>query len=671
MGSARSMALLIGLTCGLRAGLAEDTRVVDFARDVQPLLKTHCIDCHGPNEQKNGFRLDRRADAMRGGTGTMIGPGSAASSHLFLRLVGNQYGRQMPLDGPLSQKEIDTIKAWVDQGAKWPDELAGEANLPPPDPKAARLMTAIRQGDRATLQSMLRDDHPVINLKGPDGSTPLMYAVLYGDAAMVGLLLDKGANPNVSNEAGATALMWALDDLEKTRLLLARGADANAVSANSRTPLLIATGTFGSTAVVKLLLENGANPNVTSPSYRGPLTPLREAARVGDDLVLRMLLDGGADPKNSGPFPLIEAMKSNSAKCVDLFIHTIPREALNTTLCFLGPPFGDPQAIENSQWIHQLLDQGADVNAKDPAGRTFLMLAAQSESTSAKSIQMLMDRGAHLDAKSPQGETALDFAWRHGNTPVVDLLVKAGAMAGNPSVDHHIQPAPVSSARAAVARSIPLLQSADVLFRQKSGCVSCHHNSLTAMTVAAARSKGLPVDDSVARKQLNSVAVFIDGWRERALQGLGIPGDASTVNYVLAGMAVENYPADPATDALAHFLKTQQSPEGRWRLVANRPPLGSSEFEVTAVAMRALQAYGPQSRRAEYEKSVRLAASWLQDAEPKSTPDRAFQLLGLRWAGVSRVITDKIAGELLSKQRPELGKRGRDSLMSHLFRFSR
>jgi mono/diheme cytochrome c family protein len=58
MGSARSMALLIGLACVARAGLAEDTRVVDFARDVQPLLKTHCIDCHGPNEQKNGFRLE-------------------------------------------------------------------------------------------------------------------------------------------------------------------------------------------------------------------------------------------------------------------------------------------------------------------------------------------------------------------------------------------------------------------------------------------------------------------------------------------------------------------------------------------------------------------------------------------------------------------------------------
>jgi len=247
--------------------------------------------------------------------------------------------------------------------------------------------------------------------------------------------------------------MWALDDLEKTRLLLARGANANAVSANSRTPLLIATGHSSSTSVVKLLLEHGANPNVTSPSYRGPLTPLREAARAGDDLMLRMLLDGGADPKNSGPFPLIEAINANRAKCVDLFIDRIPREALNTALCFIGPPFGDLQAIENSRWINRLLDRGADINSKDPAGRSFLMRAAQSDRISAETMQMLVERGAYLNAKSPRGETALDFARRHGNTPVVDLLVKAGATVGNPSVEQAPQPAPVASARAAVVMS--------------------------------------------------------------------------------------------------------------------------------------------------------------------------------------------------------------------------
>src|SRR6476660_6001049 len=45
---------------------------VDFRRDVQPLLKQYCIECHGPTQQMHGFRLDRRRDAMRGGTNVMI-----------------------------------------------------------------------------------------------------------------------------------------------------------------------------------------------------------------------------------------------------------------------------------------------------------------------------------------------------------------------------------------------------------------------------------------------------------------------------------------------------------------------------------------------------------------------------------------------------------------------
>ena len=47
-----------------------------------------------------------------------------------------------------------------------------------------------------------------------------------------------------------------------------------------------------------------------------------------------------------------------------------------------------------------------------------------------------------------------------------------------------------NSVDVAVQRSIPLLQKTDVSFLKKSGCVSCHHNSLTAMTVSSARKKG-------------------------------------------------------------------------------------------------------------------------------------------------------------------------------------
>ena len=60
---------------------------VDFGRDVQPILRQQCYSCHGPDQQMNGFRLDRRRDAMRGGTTNpgIIRPGNSGASLLMSR----------------------------------------------------------------------------------------------------------------------------------------------------------------------------------------------------------------------------------------------------------------------------------------------------------------------------------------------------------------------------------------------------------------------------------------------------------------------------------------------------------------------------------------------------------------------------------------------------------
>src|SRR6476619_5749178 len=95
----------------------KEPAMVEFVRDVQPLFKAHCIGCHGPKQQKNGFRLDRRRDALRGGVANQIAPGNSSASHLYFRLLGERHDVQMPPDGPLSAEQINVIKAWIDQGA--------------------------------------------------------------------------------------------------------------------------------------------------------------------------------------------------------------------------------------------------------------------------------------------------------------------------------------------------------------------------------------------------------------------------------------------------------------------------------------------------------------------------------------------------------------------------
>jgi hypothetical protein len=94
---------------------------VDFARDVQPILKAHCLQCHGGEQKQGGLRLDSRELTVKGGAnGASILPGNGAKSLLVTRMLGHDGKPRMPLGfAPLSAEKIATVRAWIDQGAVW------------------------------------------------------------------------------------------------------------------------------------------------------------------------------------------------------------------------------------------------------------------------------------------------------------------------------------------------------------------------------------------------------------------------------------------------------------------------------------------------------------------------------------------------------------------------
>lgn len=264
-------------------------------------------------------------------------------------------------------------------------------------------------------------------------------------------------------------------------------------------------------------------------------------------------------------------------------------------------------------------------------------------------MKALLQRGASDDS-------ALGLAKRQGDTPVVTALRSVGAKDIDPlGKPLRVQPVGAHSARAAVEKSLPLLQHADVVFLRKAGCVSCHNNSLTEMTLMAARKIGLSVDEEAAQSQLRTIQAYLETWRDRSLQDIGIPGGVDTDSYILAGIAVANYPPDPATDAIAIYLKRRQAADGGWRIATQRPPLESSEFEATAITLRALQAYAPKTKQAEYAKAVQQGALWLSHAQPSTNEDYVYRLLGLGWAGGNRKTIRRAARELITRQRPDGG----------------
>ena len=495
-----------------------------------------------------------------------------------------------------------------------------------------------------------------------------MYAVLYAGPATLQRLLKQGADPNKRNDANATALIWAATDLAKTRLLLDHGADVNARSSDLRTPLMIAARRPGNAAVVKLLLDRGANPNPNAH----PVTessPLVEAATAADAGTMELLLSHGADAKAGAQPALTMAISLQCAKCLSLLAaKDLDRAAYNLALPDIAV-MGDANAVR------LMLDHGADVNAFDGLGRTPLMYAAGSDLLALDVVKLLIERGADVNAVSrhkqggDSGLAVLDIAKLHGHTPIVDLLVKSGAKetAAKPPV---LKVRQENSVPSAIQGSIPLLQRADANFVPKAACVSCHNNSLAAMAVAAARKKGFPVDEKTAAQQVKANVFGLEKLRDYMHQGLLVPvGDVFgpvVMSYILVGLDAEHYPADLNTDAVAMYLRFRQSADGQWAYPAadKRPPLCSDYIGQTALSMRALQLYAPKTDKAAYEQSIQLAAAWLAKARPRNNDDRGWRLLGLAWAGKDKDATQKAMRELLAEQRADGGWSDLDTMES-------
>lgn len=107
----------------LRGGLGKEIVKVDFQNEVRPILDT-CIKCHGPEKQQGGVRFDLQSGAFRAGDSDShaIVPRDSTKSELIRRIETKDASERMPPKGePLTQYQIKVLRAWIDQGAHWPE----------------------------------------------------------------------------------------------------------------------------------------------------------------------------------------------------------------------------------------------------------------------------------------------------------------------------------------------------------------------------------------------------------------------------------------------------------------------------------------------------------------------------------------------------------------------
>jgi ankyrin repeat protein len=266
------------------------------------------------------------------------------------------------------------------------------------------LIKAALRGQRATVDLLL-DHKASIDAQSKSGSWALYAAARVGAVDVVRTLLERGANVNMKSveNRGRTALHAVAEQptTDVVQLLLDKCADINAQSTDGVSPLLdmIKGGTKAATPVALLLIQRGADVNATSDDGETTLT-LATARRM--TAVVRALLDKGADPNKGKPIP---SGPSSSAG---------------------GPPLlialSDRSVPESAEIALLLIERGADVNARGTSGNTPLIRALIGKYDAV--VRALLEKGADPNMSNGPNTPLLAAG---SNEEMRKLLIAAGA----------------------------------------------------------------------------------------------------------------------------------------------------------------------------------------------------------------------------------------------------
>ena len=263
-----------------------------------------------------------------------------------------------------------------------------------------------------------------INCKDVNDWTALHYA---SSVNMCKLLLENSANPNITEDlSNLTPLMLVSGkgDIGSAKLLLKHGANINTKSPDG-TALSIAV--FKQRAgIVSMLLNNNANPNISSDNNNFPII---YACIVGNLQFVKDLIKKGANVNTKSPqfgSPLHVAASRGFQEIIEYLIknnadmNSQGKDDKSTPLIC---------AIEKPDMMKILLDNNADINLTNKDGKSALIetVCLNRPDSVLKSITVLLDHKADVNLKDRFGFTALNYAKQRKNKEVQNLLRKHGA----------------------------------------------------------------------------------------------------------------------------------------------------------------------------------------------------------------------------------------------------
>lgn len=228
----------------------------------------------------------------------------------------------------------------------------------------------------------------VVNTTAPAGSEiNLMHAVKQRDLDSVAIALDSGADPN-GNGGEAILFATAIGTTEIVALLIDRGANVNVKDEHGNTPLFFAAGKCGtgSLPMVRAMIARGADVNARCI---GGMTPLQQACMSGRPEVVGFLLASGAD------------------------VSVTEKSEGDTALHIAADRAGSEHTRANLRIIDLLFGYGADVNAPNTGGKTPLDFLEQV-STHRSIVDPTVSAEIHEDFRAHHAKTGAQAAEDEG-----------------------------------------------------------------------------------------------------------------------------------------------------------------------------------------------------------------------------------------------------------------
>lgn len=255
----------------------------------------------------------------------------------------------------------------------------------------------------------------------------LLEAVTRNDPVATGMLLARGADPDAVSSTGNTALIYAAEkrNMEIMRMLIGAGASVNATGYKGATPLFMAIFNNDFQAA-KYLLEQGADANVKDDFG---VTPLLYAAATNQYQSADLLMFYGADDTvtdEDGNDPLMTAVTFENIETSDVLLQNDldpdTRDNAMNTPAIVAVQHGRKDILQ------LLLDYDADVNIAN--NRNYTPLAYAITYDDEDITELLVKNGADVHHQVDHKRNMTDLARINGNTAIIDLLEEKG---GKPS----------------------------------------------------------------------------------------------------------------------------------------------------------------------------------------------------------------------------------------------